>query len=138
MKKKKKNVNAAILIIGNEILSGRTQDKNIAFISHWLNTKCGILVKEMPRRFRLTRFCVRDATTHRAPSLRQQTRFGVRDPHASPISCLAAAPQRVVVATYHLLSWWRHVLLVADRGGNKVAGALRPRASFKCRQTFQH
>ena len=28
MKKKKKNVNAAILIIGNEILSGRTQDKN--------------------------------------------------------------------------------------------------------------
>ncbi len=47
MKKKKKNVNAAILIIGNEILSGRTQDKNIAFISHWLNTKCGILVKEV-------------------------------------------------------------------------------------------
>ena len=35
-------VNAAILIIGNEILSGRTQDKNIAFISNWLNTKCGI------------------------------------------------------------------------------------------------
>ena len=33
MKKKKKKVNAAILIIGNEILSGRTQDKNIAFIS---------------------------------------------------------------------------------------------------------
>ena len=29
----KKKVNAAILIIGNEILSGRTQDKNIAFIS---------------------------------------------------------------------------------------------------------
>ena len=47
MKKKKKNVNAAILIIGNEILSGRTQDKNIAFISHWLNTKCGISVKEV-------------------------------------------------------------------------------------------
>ena len=32
MKKKLKKVNAAILIIGNEILSGRTQDKNIAFI----------------------------------------------------------------------------------------------------------
>ena len=42
----KKKVNAAILIIGNEILSGRTQDKNIAFISNWLNTKCGISVKE--------------------------------------------------------------------------------------------
>ena len=30
--RKKKKVNAAILIIGNEILSGRTQDKNIAFL----------------------------------------------------------------------------------------------------------
>ena len=38
MKKKNKKVNAAILIIGNEILSGRTQDKNIAFISNWLNS----------------------------------------------------------------------------------------------------
>ena len=45
--KKKKNVNAAILIIGNEILSGRTQDKNISFISYWLNSKCGISVKEV-------------------------------------------------------------------------------------------
>ena len=47
MKKKKKNVNAVILIIGNEILSGRTQDKNIAFISNWLNSKCGISVREV-------------------------------------------------------------------------------------------
>ena len=47
MKKKKKNVNAAILIIGNEILSGRTQDRNIAFISNWLNSNCGISVKEV-------------------------------------------------------------------------------------------
>ncbi len=45
--KKKKKVNAAILIIGNEILSGRTQDKNIAFISKWLNLKCGITVDEV-------------------------------------------------------------------------------------------
>ena len=45
--KKKKKVNAAILIIGNEILSGRTQDKNIAFISNWLNRKCGITVSEV-------------------------------------------------------------------------------------------
>ena len=42
----KKKVNAAILIIGNEILSGRTQDKNVVFISNWLNSKCGITVKE--------------------------------------------------------------------------------------------
>ena len=47
MKKKIKKVNAAILIIGNEILSGRTQDKNIAFISNWLNSKCGISVNEV-------------------------------------------------------------------------------------------
>ena len=45
--KKKKKVNAAILVIGNEILSGRTQEKNVAFISNWLNTKCGITVSEV-------------------------------------------------------------------------------------------
>ena len=45
--RKKKKVNAAILIIGNEILSGRTQDKNIVFISNWLNLKCGITVSEV-------------------------------------------------------------------------------------------
>ena len=45
--KKKKKVNAAILIIGNEILSGRTQDKNIVFITNWLNSSCGITVSEV-------------------------------------------------------------------------------------------
>ena len=45
--KKKKKVNAAILIIGNEILSGRTQDKNIAFLSNWLNVNCGISILEV-------------------------------------------------------------------------------------------
>ena len=47
MKKKIKKINSAILIIGNEILSGRTQDKNVAFISSWLNSKCGISVDEV-------------------------------------------------------------------------------------------
>jgi molybdenum cofactor synthesis domain-containing protein len=47
MKKKLKKVNAAILIIGDEILSGRTQDKNVAFISEWLNSQCGISVLEV-------------------------------------------------------------------------------------------
>jgi molybdenum cofactor synthesis domain-containing protein len=47
MTKKNKKVNAAILIIGNEILSGRTQDKNIILISNWLNSKCGISVSEV-------------------------------------------------------------------------------------------
>tara|TARA_E500000178_G_scaffold274329_1_gene272898 strand:- start:747 stop:1505 length:759 start_codon:yes stop_codon:yes gene_type:complete len=47
MRKKIKKINAAILVIGNEILSGRTQDKNVVFISNWLNMKCGISVKEV-------------------------------------------------------------------------------------------
>ena len=47
MKKKFKKVNAAILIIGNEILSGRTQDLNVSFISNWLNDSCGIKVEEV-------------------------------------------------------------------------------------------
>ena len=47
IKKAKKKINAAILIIGNEILSGRTQDLNVSFISNWLNLKCGISVEEV-------------------------------------------------------------------------------------------
>ncbi len=47
MKKKIKKINASILIIGNEILSGRTQDKNVVFLSNWLNSSCGIIVKEV-------------------------------------------------------------------------------------------
>ncbi len=47
MKKKHKKITAAILIIGNEILSGRTTDKNVAFISKWLNDNCGINVEEV-------------------------------------------------------------------------------------------
>jgi len=43
----KKKVNAAILVIGNEILSGRTQDLNVLFLSNWLNKKCGITVEEV-------------------------------------------------------------------------------------------
>ena len=47
MKKAKKKINAAILVIGNEILSGRTQDLNVSFISNWLNFRCGIKVEEV-------------------------------------------------------------------------------------------
>ena len=47
MKKAKKNLKAAILIIGNEVLSGRTQDLNVSFISNWLNINCGISVSEV-------------------------------------------------------------------------------------------
>ncbi len=43
----KQKINAAILIIGNEILSGRTQDLNVSFISNWLNKRCGITVDEV-------------------------------------------------------------------------------------------
>ena len=37
MKKANIKLNAAIIIIGNEILSGRTQDVNVMNISNWLN-----------------------------------------------------------------------------------------------------
>ena len=47
MSKNYKKINAAIIIIGNEILSGRTEEKNIKFISSWLNEKTGISVKEV-------------------------------------------------------------------------------------------
>lgn len=40
-----KKVNACILIIGNEILSGRTQDKNLAWLAQTLNTH-GVQVGE--------------------------------------------------------------------------------------------
>ena len=41
-----KKVNAAILIIGNEILSGRTQDTNTSTIALWLNS-LGVKVQEV-------------------------------------------------------------------------------------------
>jgi molybdenum cofactor synthesis domain-containing protein len=43
---KKTKVNAAILIIGNEILSGRTQDTNTSTIAIWLNS-IGVKVGEV-------------------------------------------------------------------------------------------
>ena len=39
-------VNAAILIIGNEILSGRTQDTNTSTLATWLNS-IGVKVTEV-------------------------------------------------------------------------------------------
>ena len=44
--KNKLTFNAAILIIGNEILSGRTQDTNTAAIALWLNS-IGVKVQEV-------------------------------------------------------------------------------------------
>jgi len=46
MEKSNKKVNAAIVIIGNEILSGRTQDLNVSFLAKWLN-EFGIRVEEV-------------------------------------------------------------------------------------------
>ena len=42
----KKEIIAGIIIIGNEILSGRTQDTNTSTLSIWLNT-LGIKVQEV-------------------------------------------------------------------------------------------
>ena len=46
MNKNNKKVNAIIILIGNEILSGRTQDKNATFLSKWLND-LGVKVEEV-------------------------------------------------------------------------------------------
>tara|TARA_B100000029_G_scaffold356297_1_gene349136 strand:+ start:1041 stop:1796 length:756 start_codon:yes stop_codon:yes gene_type:complete len=46
MKKANKKINAAIIIIGNEILSGRTQDVNVQNLSKWLND-LGVKVEEV-------------------------------------------------------------------------------------------
>ena len=43
---KKAKIKAAILIIGNEILSGRTQDTNTSTLANWLNT-LGVKVEEV-------------------------------------------------------------------------------------------
>ena len=46
MNKNNKKVNAIIILIGNEILSGRTQDANATFLSKWLN-ELGVRVEEV-------------------------------------------------------------------------------------------
>ena len=46
MKKGKKKAKAAIIVIGNEILSGRTQDVNVVTISKWLNN-LGVKLEEV-------------------------------------------------------------------------------------------
>ena len=42
----KKDINAGIIIIGNEILSGRTKDTNTSTLAVWLNS-LGIKVDEV-------------------------------------------------------------------------------------------
>ena len=42
----KKEINAGILIIGNEVLSGRTKDANTSTLAIWLNS-LGIKVNEV-------------------------------------------------------------------------------------------
>ena len=44
--KNKKEIIASIIIIGNEVLSGRTKDLNTSTLSIWLNS-IGIVVKEV-------------------------------------------------------------------------------------------
>ncbi|MFN3232496.1 MAG: competence/damage-inducible protein A [Alphaproteobacteria bacterium] len=43
---KEKTVTACLIIIGNEILSGRTQDANLAYLAKWLNEEAGIQLTE--------------------------------------------------------------------------------------------
>ena len=47
MVKKYKKITASILVIGNEILSGRTKDQNVSYLASWLNTNLGIKIYEV-------------------------------------------------------------------------------------------
>ena len=47
MVRKNKKITAAILVIGNEILSGRTRDENVSYLALWLNNSLGIKVAEV-------------------------------------------------------------------------------------------
>ena len=42
----KKEISASIIIIGNEVLSGRTKDLNTSTLATWLNS-LGIMVNEV-------------------------------------------------------------------------------------------
>lgn len=46
MRKSNNKINAAIVVIGNEILSGRTRDINVSFLAKWLN-ELGVRVEEV-------------------------------------------------------------------------------------------
>ena len=45
MVRKNKKITAGILIIGNEILSGRTKDQNVSILASWLNDNIGIKIE---------------------------------------------------------------------------------------------
>ena len=47
MVRKNKKITAAILVIGNEILSCRTRDENVSYLALWLNNSLGIKVAEV-------------------------------------------------------------------------------------------
>ena len=47
MVRKNKKITAAILIIGNEILSGRTKDQNVSYLATWFNEILGIKIGEV-------------------------------------------------------------------------------------------
>ena len=47
MVKKYKKISGSILVIGNEILSGRTKDQNVSYLASWLNTNLGIKIHEV-------------------------------------------------------------------------------------------
>ena len=46
MAKSEKTVTACLVVIGNEILSGRTQDKNVSFLASRLN-EVGVALREV-------------------------------------------------------------------------------------------
>ena len=97
-------VTAGILVIGDEILSGRTKDKNIGFIAEYL-TNIGIDLKE-----------VRVVADEEADIIAPSMRCGIATTMSSPpaasgrpmtTSPPTASPRRSASASTTIRKWWR-------------------------------
>jgi hypothetical protein len=119
-------VTAGILVIGDEILSGRTKDKNIGFIAEYL-TNLGIDLKEV----RVVAddeadiIAALDALRHRYAYV--FTTGGIAMPTSLPpaasvppmtTSPLTAWPRRSGLASTIILKWWRDSPSVSRSPGN--------------------
>ena len=94
---KKVKVNASILIIGNEILSGRTQDTNTSTLAIWLNS-IGVNVAEvrvLPDADDIivdTKSTLRLPTAPKVDHIRQQALYSTL--HKKKIALLYATPKK--------------------------------------------
>lgn len=120
MSETSKSVTAALIIIGNEILSGRTQDANLAYLANWLNLQ-GVQMQE-------ARVVADDpdAIIEAVNALRHANDYvfttgGIGPTHDDiTVECVAAAFDLPVVTDERALA-----MLVAHYGEDKLTDARR-------------